>query len=118
LTDTLLPSTGNTARDQPVQGFVGITGETSDWHTARELVVHTRIPVILAGGLSPENVEAGITTVQPAGVDSCTATNQVDSQGRPIRFRKDRSRVLRFVAAARQARSDLPTRKVTNSGAL
>jgi phosphoribosylanthranilate isomerase len=102
LTDTLLTPPGGLANAQPVQGFVGITGKTCDWHTARELVSQSDIPVILAGGLSPENVEAGIALVKPAGVDSCTATNQVDAQGKPVRFRKDRRRVRRFVRAARQ----------------
>ena len=42
--------------DSPVEGFIGITGETVDWKTARELVLQSTIPVILAGGLSPDNV--------------------------------------------------------------
>lgn len=100
LTDTLLLSTSTASADQPVNGFVGITGETCDWQVARALVLQSRIPVILAGGLSPENVNAGITMVDPAGVDSCTATNHVDSDGRSIRFRKDRMRVRQFVKAA------------------
>jgi len=60
------------------------------------------IPVILAGGLSPENVAAGIGKVRPAGVDTCTATNAVDDLGRPVRFRKDPEKVRRFVAEARR----------------
>ena len=103
LTDTLLPAANTAPGRQPVNGFVGITGQTCDWDMARQLVRQARIPVILAGGLSPENVRAGIARVVPAGVDSCTATNQVDSQGRPIRFRKDRARVRRFVREARRA---------------
>ena len=102
LTDTLLlPNTSGTVA-QPVDGFVGITGKTCDWQMARALVRQARIPVILAGGLSPENVKAGISMVTPAGVDSCTATNRRDSEGRSIRFSKDRERVRQFVSAARQ----------------
>ncbi|MDJ0988428.1 MAG: hypothetical protein QNI85_00340 [Desulfobacterales bacterium] len=102
LTDTMLPpETTRTAGTQPVDGFVGITGKTCDWETARFLVETSRIPVILAGGLSPDNVRAGIRAVAPAGVDSCTATNQTDTNGTPIRFRKDGDRVRRFVEAAR-----------------
>ncbi len=103
LTDTLLPPEKTGADAQPVDGFVGITGKICDWETARALVETSRIPVILAGGLSPANVQSGIRTVAPAGVDSCTATNQTDAHGSPIRFRKDRDRVRRFVAAARKA---------------
>jgi phosphoribosylanthranilate isomerase len=100
LTDTLLAGVA----DQPVPGFVGITGRTCHWPTAAALVRASRIPVILAGGIGPENVAAGIAAVDPAGVDSCTGTNARDAEGRAIRFRKDPLRVQRLVAVARQAR--------------
>lgn len=107
LTDTVL-SAGAFLSSQPVEGFVGITGQTCHWETARELVAQSRIPVILAGGLSPENVYDGIRFVKPAGVDSCTCTNRLDDQGRPIRFQKDRERVKRFVEETRRAAANLP----------
>jgi phosphoribosylanthranilate isomerase len=97
LTDTLLVK----GEAQPVSGHVGITGKVCDWEVARDLVVQTSIPVILAGGLSPENVAEGIRFTVPAGVDSCTATNLLDGEGKPIRFRKDPDKVRRFVAACR-----------------
>lgn len=103
LTDTLLIGQDGTL-DQPVDGFVGITGRTCDWGIAAELVRASPIPVILAGGLSPDNVYAGKTSVRPAGVDSCTLTNAADPAGRPIRFRKDAEKVRRFVAEARRGR--------------
>lgn len=106
LTDTFLLPTAAASAAQPVDGFVGITGETCDWEVARALVLQASIPVILAGGLSPENVKAGIDSVSPAGVDSCTATNQVDTAGKPIRFRKNRARVRHFVQAAKRAVGD------------
>lgn len=102
LTDTLLMPKTSGPVAQPVDGFVGITGKTCDWPIARELVLQARIPVILAGGLSPENVTEGIAAVAPAGVDSCTATNRLDPEGQPLRFHKDRERVRQFVKAARQ----------------
>jgi phosphoribosylanthranilate isomerase len=94
LTDTIMAN-GSAAGDspQPVAGFVGITGLTCDWSVAANLVAKTRIPVILAGGIAPENVAAGIRQVRPFGVDSCTRTNAVDQDGRPIRFKKDPLRV-------------------------
>jgi phosphoribosylanthranilate isomerase len=101
LTDTLLP--GAPAADQPVSGFVGITGTVCDWGVAALLVKQSRIPVILAGGISPYNVADGIRCVKPAGVDSCTQTNAQDDRGRPIRFKKDPERVARLVAAVRRA---------------
>jgi len=105
MTDTLLGEPGGAGGDaaQPVAGFVGITGATCDWELAAWLVRISPRPVILAGGLDPENVAAAVSRVQPAGVDSCTRTNACDTSGRPIRFRKDFSKVRRFVAAARRA---------------
>ncbi|GBC60714.1 hypothetical protein DENIS_1671 [Desulfonema ishimotonii] len=104
LTDTLILAESDkpsSEQQQPVSGFVGITGKTCDWDVAAALVRTSRIPVILAGGLGPENVADGIARTAPAGVDSCTETNAVDGNGRPIRFRKDMEKVRRFVAAAR-----------------
>ena len=34
----------------------GATGEVSDWNLARKIVEVVKVPVILAGGLGPENV--------------------------------------------------------------
>jgi phosphoribosylanthranilate isomerase len=104
LTDTLLAPEADSAGDQePVTGFVGITGRTCNWEIARRLVSATPLPVILAGGLSPQNVVGGIRRVQPAGVDSCTLTNAAGPDGQPVRFEKDRHKVHRFVSLARGA---------------
>ncbi|GAB6908022.1 N-(5'-phosphoribosyl)anthranilate isomerase [Desulfosarcina cetonica] len=102
LTDTVIgPESGNDADGLPVSGFVGITGLTCDWSVAARLVEQSRIPVILAGGIAPENVVEGIRQVRPYGVDSCTCTNAADANGRPIRFKKDLTRVRNLVAAVR-----------------
>jgi phosphoribosylanthranilate isomerase len=103
LTDTVIDGPPETVDgDQPVTGFVGITGLTCDWSVAARLVVSSRIPVILAGGITPENVAAGIRQVAPFGVDSCTGTNALDDSGQPIRFKKDIKRVAALVRQARQ----------------
>jgi len=102
LTDTLIVSQSGNG-DQPVEGFVGITGKTCDWESAARLVEASQIPVILAGGLSPDNVSLGIKTVRPAGVDSCTLTNACDADGRPIRFQKDMAKVKRFLDEMQRA---------------
>lgn len=108
LTDTLLIKQGGTRVDhQPVEGFVGITGQTCDWQMARELVKLSRIPVILAGGVSAQNVSAAIQTVRPAGVDSCTRTNKQTRGGQTIRFRKDLEKVKAFVEAVRSVEKNL-----------
>jgi phosphoribosylanthranilate isomerase len=104
LTDTQLVGGPEAAiGPQPVSGFVGITGQTCDWEMAASLVRQSRIPVILAGGVSPSNVIEAITRTRPSGIDSCTRTNAVDKQGRMIRFRKDLAKVKMLVEAVRRA---------------
>ena len=100
LTDTWLGT-------EPVQGYIGITGRTCDWTTAERLVRSSSIPVILAGGLSPENVYEAVMAVKPLGVDSCTGTNALDGSGRHVRFKKDLKKVKAFVQEARRAEKDL-----------
>jgi phosphoribosylanthranilate isomerase len=113
LTDTILSSV-DLGVHQPVDGFIGITGQTCHWGTARQLVLESEIPVILAGGLSPENVYDAILEVAPAGVDSCTCTNRLDHHGKPQRFKKDLERVERFVLEARRASANLPGEHIEN----
>jgi len=106
LTDTMLANPAGIMDDsQPVQGFVGITGQTCNWDTAASLVASSRIPVILAGGVSPANVSEGIRRVRPAGVDSCTLTNALDENGHPIRFKKDPEKVKQLIRAVRENES-------------
>ena len=104
MTDTLLVgASALPIAAQPVDGFVGISGRTCDWGMAGQLVRQSKIPVILAGGISPENAVEAITRTRPAGIDSCTQTNAWDAEGRPIRFRKDLKKVQALVAAVRRA---------------
>jgi phosphoribosylanthranilate isomerase len=77
---------------------VGTTGILNDWTIGREIVEMVKIPVILAGGLSPDNVAAAIRAVRPWGVDSMSHTNLPGS-----RSRKDAEKVRRFVAEAHKA---------------
>jgi phosphoribosylanthranilate isomerase len=93
--------------EAPVQGYIGITGRVSDWGMARDLVHQCRIPVILAGGLSPENVRGALRAVRPSGADSCTGTNMRDAGGSPVRFKKDFQRVQRFVKEVRRVEGEL-----------
>ncbi|MBI9042836.1 MAG: phosphoribosylanthranilate isomerase [Anaerolineaceae bacterium] len=77
---------------------IGASGEVHDWNISKELVNRVSIPVILAGGLSPENVAEAIDIVKPWGVDSLTHTNEILPDGG---FRKDLFRIRQFVKAAR-----------------
>jgi phosphoribosylanthranilate isomerase len=104
LTDTLIgKGAGPDDQDQPVPGYVGITGLTCDWDIARRLVRRSRIPVILAGGIGPGNVADGILRVRPAGVDSCTLTNAVAQGGKAQRFKKDPEKVKTMIHNAHRA---------------
>lgn len=116
LTDTLLGDHSTPGfYEEPVAGYVGITGETCDWDLAAALVAKSPVPVILAGGISPENVREGIQRVRPAGVDSCTRTNRVDADSRPVRFRKDPEKVRRLVAETRRAETTVRGRTKTDN---
>jgi phosphoribosylanthranilate isomerase len=105
MTDTLRGYEKQNA-DQPVAGYVGITGDVCDWDLAAALVEASRIPVILAGGISPENVFDAIGRVKPAGIDSCMQTNIRDNRGKPIRFKKDFNRVRRLLDEVRRAEEE------------
>lgn len=87
-------------------GGVGAAGFTHDWSISHQIVVESRLPVILAGGLSPENVADAIRAVQPWGVDSLTRTNRVLEGGG---FCKDLDRVRLFVENARAASLEIST---------
>jgi phosphoribosylanthranilate isomerase len=80
----------------PDTGASGATGRTHDWAVSRRLVAASPRPVILAGGLTPDNVGQAILEVDPAGVDVHTGVE--DRHGR-----KDRAKVEAFVRAARHA---------------
>ena len=71
----------------------GGTGETHDWERTSERVADLDTPVILAGGLTPENVAAAVATVDPFAVDVASG---VEREG----GRKDHDAVRRFVRAA------------------
>ena len=104
LTDTLLINNKESISDrQPVENFIGITGDPCDWDMAAELVGRSGIPVILAGGISPENVFDGIRHIRPFGIDSCTNTNAVDENGCAIRFKKEIKRVSSLVENVKRA---------------
>ena len=80
----------------PVSGASGATGQVHDWAISRQIVVLSPKPVILAGGLNPENVASAIDAVRPAGVDVHTGLEGPDG-------RKRSDLTARFVAAARTA---------------
>jgi phosphoribosylanthranilate isomerase len=55
-------------------GQVGGTGMTHDWSISSQIVRALDIPVIMAGGLNPENVQGAVARVHPYGVDVNSGT--------------------------------------------
>ncbi len=71
----------------------GGTGETHDWTKTRDLVAELSVPVVLAGGLTPDNVATAVSTVKPYGVDVASGVEITGGQ-------KDHDAVAAFVQAA------------------
>lgn len=87
--------------DAKVTGALGGTGTTFDWSLVKGLAAERR--VVLAGGLTPHNVEAAVRAVNPYGVDTASG---VERPGAPRA--KDLDRVRAFVSRAQSAGRDQP----------
>ena len=72
---------------------IGGTGKKHSWAKSREIVEHSAIPVILSGGLKPENVGEAIKAVNPYGVDVASG---VESSG----GQKSKEKIFQFVRSA------------------
>ena len=80
-------------------GGIGAAGVTHDWNIDAEIVRRSTIPVIIAGGLGPDNVAEAIALVKPFGVDTLTKTNIGDDRDQG----KDIEKVRVFCANAKRA---------------
>ena len=79
---------------------IGASGNVHDWNISKQIVDAVNIPVILAGGLSINNVKEAIHKVNPWGVDSLTHTNKILNNGG---FVKDIDKVKDFVSTSKEA---------------
>ncbi len=57
---------------------IGGTGKIHNWDISKKIVEEYNIPIILAGGLTPENVQEAIRVVRPYGVDVNSGTKGKD----------------------------------------
>lgn len=68
-------------------GHGGATGKTHDWTISRRIVESVRVPLILAGGLTPDNVAAAIRAVRPWAVDVHTGVEDADGTRNLVKMR-------------------------------
>jgi phosphoribosylanthranilate isomerase len=80
-------------------GQHGGTGQTAPWQLLASF--QSGVPIILAGGLTPENVADAIRLVRPYGVDVASGVESAPG-------RKDADKMRRFIANAREAAVRMP----------
>ncbi len=79
--------------DSKTQDQFGGTGQLSDWNFCRQVKAHA--PVILAGGLSADNIAQAFATAQPDAVDLSSSVERAPGI-------KDHDKLREFFAALRQ----------------
>ncbi len=76
--------------------LLGGSGEVFDWSLAVEAKARFDLPIILAGGLNPENVAEAVVTVRPYAVDVSSGVEAEPG-------RKDHAKLKAFIHAVRNA---------------
>lgn len=79
--------------DAVVKGLYGGSGVTADWDGAAKLA--KKYPLLLAGGLAPENVAEAVGRVKPWGVDVASGVESAPGK-------KDAAKLSAFIKAVRQ----------------
>lgn len=75
---------------------LGGTGLPHDWSISAKIVKEVNVPVILAGGLTPENVAEAIRIVNPYGVDVNTGVKKANGE-------KDPQKIKAFIQNAKSS---------------
>ena len=74
---------------------LGGTGRRHDWTLSRKIRERIRVPLFLAGGLTPENVAQAIREVEPFGLDVCSGVRTAG--------KLDAEKLKRFLGAVQSA---------------
>ncbi|MEP6937268.1 MAG: phosphoribosylanthranilate isomerase [Chthoniobacterales bacterium] len=81
--------------DSAGEGVFGGSGKAFSWEWARDFArKRTELHIVLAGGLTPENVEKAVQMVRPVGVDVTSGVEVTPG-------RKDHQRMREFIAVAK-----------------
>ena len=88
--DAVLLDTMNKGTDQ-----IGGTGITHDWNISKMIVESYKIPIILAGGLNPDNIEEAVNKVKPYAVDVNSGVKGEDGF-------KDYEKLKKFIQKAKK----------------
>ena len=72
------------------EGFlrIGGTGKTTDWKASAYVVKSVSIPVFLAGGIFPENIQEAIAQVNPYGIDLCSGVEASKGKKDPEKLQR------------------------------
>ena len=89
--------------DAGVPGQLGGTGRTFDWRVALEVKKYGLL--VLAGGLTEENVAEAIQRVRPSAIDVCSGVEAEPG-------RKDLEKMTRFMAEVERVNSMLATQPI------
>ncbi|MFA5931521.1 MAG: phosphoribosylanthranilate isomerase [archaeon] len=84
------PSADLILLDSKKEGLFGGTGTTHNWILSKKIILTTKIPIILAGGLNPKNVKKAIQKTHPFAVDA-------ESGLRNKYFFRDFKKVKKFI---------------------
>jgi phosphoribosylanthranilate isomerase len=79
--------------DTVLDGKTGGTGATHNWDISSKISLRAEMPVILAGGLNPENIVYALKSIRPYAVDTASG---VETGGR-----KDEKKIKDFIKKAR-----------------
>jgi phosphoribosylanthranilate isomerase len=90
-------SSGIILMDTKVVGLAGGTGATFDWNIALKAKAYGK-PIILSGGLNPDNVEAAIGIVSPQAVDVSSGVESAPGKKNHAKVREFIRRAKGYVA--------------------